>query len=180
MPHDSPTLYLIRHGEKPPKEDDGDDSPGLSAQGIDRAEGLVQVFGRSSKYDIGYVIAQRPKSDNRQTRPFLTVQPLVKSLQEYNVAFNSLIDRDHVDKVAEAVHDYTKGKGKYVGEGNVLICWEHDALEKIAKALGVEDVPEYPGNRFDLIWTIKPPYNKIDSITSENVPGLDDHSATPA
>ncbi|KIW34752.1 uncharacterized protein PV07_01510 [Cladophialophora immunda] len=180
MPHDSPILYLIRHGEKPPKEADGDDSPGLATQGIERAQGLVQVFGRSSPYDIGYIIAQKPKSDNRQTRPFLTVQPLAESLQPYNVPFNYLIDRDHVDKVADAVHDYIKGKGEFVGEGNVLICWEHETLEKIAKALGVEDVPDYPGKRFDIIWTIKAPYKKIDSITSENVPGLDDHSENPS
>ncbi|KIY02139.1 uncharacterized protein Z520_02277 [Fonsecaea multimorphosa CBS 102226] len=177
--HDTPILYLIRHGEKPPKEADGEDSPGLSAQGISRAQGLVQVFGHDSPYDIGYIIAQKPKTDGKETRPFLTVQPLAESLKQYNVPFNSHIERDHVDKVADAVHKYIKGEGDYVGKGNVLICWEHQTLEKIAKAIGVEDAPEYPGDRFDLIWTIKAPYNKIDSITSENVPGLDDHSGTP-
>lgn len=51
-----PTVYLIRHGEKP---DDG--STGLSAQGEDRAQCLRQVFGASSGYNIGYIMAMTPK-----------------------------------------------------------------------------------------------------------------------
>lgn len=51
-----PTVYLIRHGEKP---DSGD---GLSAQGMQRAQCLRTVFGASSSYDIGYIMAETPKS----------------------------------------------------------------------------------------------------------------------
>ncbi len=51
-----PTVYFIRHGEKP---SDGD---GLSAQGMQRAQCLRNVFGASSGYDIGYIMAQTPKS----------------------------------------------------------------------------------------------------------------------
>lgn len=52
----SPTVYLIRHGEKP---DDGGN--GLSAQGVQRAQCLRSVFGKDSKYNIGYIMAQTPK-----------------------------------------------------------------------------------------------------------------------
>lgn len=80
----------------------------------------------------------------------------------------------------------------YQGPGNVLICWEHHALGKIIKDIGVKkyskNVPEalqnevdgkieYPDDRFDIIWTIKKPYDKIDSVTSEDVKGLDDAHA---
>lgn len=51
-----PTLYMIRHGEKP---DDG--SVGLSPEGEQRAQCLRTVFGSSSQYNIGYVIAQEYK-----------------------------------------------------------------------------------------------------------------------
>lgn len=51
------TVYLIRHGEKP--ADDGD---GLSAQGLERAQCLRNVFGASSGYNIDYIIAEQPKS----------------------------------------------------------------------------------------------------------------------
>ncbi|EXJ62187.1 hypothetical protein A1O7_02620 [Cladophialophora yegresii CBS 114405] len=176
MPDKSPTLYLIRHGEKPPKQPDGEDGPGLSQQGVDRAQAMVEVFGRNSPYNIGYIIAQKPKKHGKRDRPYLTVKPLAESLEQFGVPFDFTIERDHVDKVKDAVHDYIKGKGSG-GEGNVLICWEHDTLEKIAGVLGVDKVPDYPGKRFDLIWTIEPPYEKINSYTSEHVQGLDDEYA---
>ena len=52
-----PTVYLIRHGEKP-----GNGSNGLSAAGLERAQCLKNVFGPSSSYDIGYIMAEEPKS----------------------------------------------------------------------------------------------------------------------
>lgn len=53
-----PTVYFIRHGEKP----DDDDETGLSAQGEERAQCLRTVFGASSSYNIGHIMAQTPKS----------------------------------------------------------------------------------------------------------------------
>lgn len=50
------TLYLIRHGEKP------DSGNGLSAQGMQRAQCLRNVFGASSSYGIGHIMAQTPQS----------------------------------------------------------------------------------------------------------------------
>lgn len=51
------TVYLIRHGEKP-----ADGSNGLSAQGEQRAQCVKNVFGSSSNYNIGYIIAEQPKN----------------------------------------------------------------------------------------------------------------------
>lgn len=51
-----PTVYLIRHGEKP-----SDGGNGLSAQGLERAQCLRNVFGSASSYNIGYIMAQTPK-----------------------------------------------------------------------------------------------------------------------
>lgn len=51
-----PTIYLIRHGEKP--KDGGN---GLSAEGLKRAQCLRQVFGADSEYNIGFIMAQKPK-----------------------------------------------------------------------------------------------------------------------
>jgi 16S rRNA G966 N2-methylase RsmD len=61
----------------------------------------------------------------------------------------------------------------YKGSGNILICWEHDALHDIVKKLGNDNAPDYPGDHFDLIWTDPPKYKKISDVTSENCPGLD-------
>ena len=52
---------MIRHAEKPPKNAKGEDPPGLSAEGITRAEALVQTFGMDSKYNIDFIIVEHPK-----------------------------------------------------------------------------------------------------------------------
>lgn len=52
----TPTVYFIRHGEKP----DDDDENGLSAQGEQRAQCLRTVFGAASAYNIGHIMAQTP------------------------------------------------------------------------------------------------------------------------
>lgn len=52
-----PIVYMIRHGEKP-----SDGSDGLSAEGEERAQCLTTVFGPSSSYNIGYILAEQPKS----------------------------------------------------------------------------------------------------------------------
>ncbi|KAJ9616804.1 hypothetical protein H2200_000523 [Cladophialophora chaetospira] len=162
----APTLYLIRHGEKD-KLPNGEDAVGLNARGQNRADALVQVFGRNSPYNIGYIIAQKEKKHGKEDRPYLTAKPLADSLEQYGVQFNHTIDRDDYDEVKAAVDGYR-------GDGNVLICWEHQALEKVAVALGVQPEPNYPGTRFDIIWTVKPPYTEIEQpVGSEQVPGLD-------
>lgn len=55
--HHKPTVYLIRHGEKPADKKDH----GLSMDGEIRAQCLRHVFGERSGYNIGYILAPRPK-----------------------------------------------------------------------------------------------------------------------
>ncbi|KAH6885932.1 hypothetical protein B0T10DRAFT_563913 [Thelonectria olida] len=152
-----PTVYLIRHGEKP------DDGNGLSVQGEMRAECLRNVFGSSSKYNIGHIMAQAYKSSGKRQRPYLTVLPLAGDL---DLTVDTSCDRDDNDCVVDVVEGYD-------GNGNILICWEHDELNNIAEALGADDVDNYPDDRYDIIWTDPYPYSDITSETSENCPGLD-------
>ncbi|GMG08848.1 unnamed protein product [Aspergillus oryzae] len=141
----SPTVYLIRHGEKP---DDGGN--GLSAQGVQRAQCLRSVFGKTA-------------TGGKRTRPYETVLPLAEDL---GLTVDTSCDRDDPKCVKKAVE-------KYKGDGNILICWQHEALTDIVKKLGAKDAPEYPNDRFDLIWTDPSPYTKITETTSEQCPGLD-------
>jgi len=165
----SPTVYLIRHGEKPPKLPNGEDPDGLSVQGIERSKALVQVFGRQSPYNIGYIVAQHPKDDGKEDRPYLTIKPLAETLKP-EVDFNHKVHRDDAAGVAQAVQAFH-------GPGNVLVCWEHHRLQAIAQAIGAQDAPVYPEDRFDVIWTVEPPYDHISNVTSEHCPGLDDQHA---
>lgn len=89
--------------------------------------------------------------------------PLANSL---NLTINDSISKTDAAGVAAAVKAYN-------GTGNVLVCWEHHELTDIAEAIGVENAPEYPDDRFDIIWTVESPYTEIDSVTSEDVMGLD-------
>jgi hypothetical protein len=110
--------------------------------------------------------------DGDRSRPVDTVKPLSKAL---GIKIDSKVQRNDVKGAAKAAEAYK-------GPGNVLICWEHGELAKIANALGVTGYAagtgwtgsvKYPDDRFDLIWTLKAPYNTIDSVTSEGVDGLD-------
>jgi len=163
-----PIIYLIRHGEKPPKEADGKDADGLSTQGLERAQYLVQVFSKNSKYNIQYILAEKPKKDGSRGRPSETIEPLAASL---GLEPDLSISRDDVKGAADAAKAYP-------GPGNVLVCWEHGQLAKIAEALGVKGQVEYPGDRFDLIWKVEKPYKEIESTTSEDTP-LDAGLPTP-
>ncbi|KAL1891992.1 hypothetical protein Sste5346_007336 [Sporothrix stenoceras] len=152
-----PTVYLIRHGEKP------DDGNGLSAAGLQRAQCLRTVFGASSSYNIGYIMVMTPKSDGKRQRPLDTVQPLATDL---GLTVDTSCDRDDESCVKDVVDGYS-------GSGNILLCWEHDELTNIAEKLGADNVEDYPDDSFNLIWTQPYDYSKITSITSENCPGLD-------
>ncbi|KAL4755865.1 uncharacterized protein BDW70DRAFT_154625 [Aspergillus foveolatus] len=118
-----------------------------SGTGEDRAECLRQVFGASSGYNIGYIMSMTPK-DN------------------LGLYVDTSCDCDDPECVKNAVDNYD-------GDGDILICCEHDALTDIVEELGDDDVPEYPDDRYDSIWTHPSPYNEITAETSEQCPGLD-------
>lgn len=154
-----PTVYLIRHGEKPT-----DGGAGLSPEGEQRALCLTSVFGPDSDYDIGYIIAEEyeagtsdfslsfffflphrspflihwlySKTDGSRDRPYLTVLPLA---DELNLTINDSCSKKDATCVADLVTNYT-------GSGNVLICWEHKQPNNIAEALGASSVSNYPSD----------------------------------
>ncbi|KAF8862997.1 hypothetical protein BDZ45DRAFT_146727 [Acephala macrosclerotiorum] len=165
-------IYLIRHGEKPPKLPNGEDANGLSAEGVERAQGLRKVFGKDSVYDIQHIIAEHPKKDGSRDRPYETIKPLAGDL---GIKVDKSIDRDDVKAAAEAAKSYA-------GPGNVLVCWEHGELAKIVEELlkdgtGTKEKVTYPSDRFDIIWAVRKPYKVLEWVGSEDVPVLDDGAA---
>ncbi|CAK7269596.1 hypothetical protein SEPCBS119000_003651 [Sporothrix epigloea] len=152
-----PTVYMIRHGEKP------DEGNGLDTEGLKRAKCLRTLFGASGKYNIGYVMAQQPKSNGKRRRPLDTVKPLARDL---GLKVDTSCDRDDMDCVVKIITGYK-------GPGNILLCWEHERLTDIATALGVKNPPTYPWDSFDLIWTLPYRYKAVTRIKSEKCPKLD-------
>ncbi|KAJ5618617.1 phosphoglycerate mutase family protein [Penicillium herquei] len=153
-----PIVYLIRHGEKPSNGSDG-----LSAQGLERAQCLKNVFGPDSGYDIGYIMAETPKSDGKRQRPYDTVEPLA---EELGLTVDTSCSKTDYSCVADVVDNYS-------GSGNILICWEHKGLSEIVEELGDDDAPTYPDDDYNWIWTDPSPYTNVTAWTNEDCPGLD-------
>ncbi|PWN97769.1 hypothetical protein FA09DRAFT_346264, partial [Tilletiopsis washingtonensis] len=131
-------VFLIRHGEKPAD----DSTTGLSSKGMSRAQCLRNVFTKANGYDIGYIITQDYKKSGARNRPYQTVLPLS---QDLGLKIDHSCDRDDTDCATSSIKKFASSSGK-----DVLLCWEHDALSDISKALG--DEFDYPSSHFDLIY----------------------------
>ncbi|CAI7580846.1 unnamed protein product [Penicillium glandicola] len=154
-----PTVYMIRHGEKPQNPDDH----GLTSDGVKRAQCLRRVFGQDSQYNIGHIMAPRVRWDGAHGRAFETVLPLANDL---GLTVDTHCKRKKVECVAKAIRSYD-------GPGNILIAWRHSNMGGIEEELGALEPIEYPDERFDLIWTDPWPYGNVTSIKSEGCLGLD-------
>ncbi|RYP61873.1 hypothetical protein DL769_007526 [Monosporascus sp. CRB-8-3] len=100
-----PTVYRVRHGEKP------EDGKGVNEEGEQRAQCLKTVFGTGSEYDITHIMAQTPKSNGKRKWPYDTVKPLADDL---GLTMNISCDRNDSKCVAGFVNSYT-------ADGNILI-----------------------------------------------------------
>ncbi|KAK0537313.1 hypothetical protein OC842_001683 [Tilletia horrida] len=186
-------IYLIRHGEKT-----SDDSVGLSTQGQQRAQCLRNVFGRSSTYRIGKIFAQAspmevlrgslsgPPVGARTTPSFhllrtsasQSTQAAVRTPERQSSdsrarfelmtgqSSHFLSDRDDIDCVHDKIHAFADKSSL-----DILVCWEHDALEDIGKAIGQGF--SYPSSHFDLIFHEHKGSLTSNSPYSEKCPGLD-------
>jgi hypothetical protein len=108
---------LIRHGEKT-----SDDSVGLSSQGMQRAQCLRNVFGKSSSYSIGLIMAQQYDSDGSRIRPYQTVKPLADDL---GLTVDVSCDRDDRQCVGDRVKAFSKTSSK--GE-----LWSRTSAKRLA------------------------------------------------
>ncbi|RWA04791.1 hypothetical protein EKO27_g10316 [Xylaria grammica] len=162
-----PTVYLIRHGEKPADGGIGAERGGRAARRVpaDRVRGRLRVQHRmlilKKKKKRNKKLTLR--ADGKRERPYLTVKPLADDL---GLTVDTSCDRDDEKCVKDAVDDYD-------GDGNILICWEHSQLNNLSEELGAMDVDNYPDDSYDLIWTQPYDYNEITAVTSESCPGLD-------
>lgn len=157
--HARPTIYLIRHGEK-----DHHQLVGLNDNGRIRAHCLTHVFGPNSPYKIGYILAPAPEPEGIHDRSFRTVTPLATAL---NLTVDTSCGQYEPECAAEMVKAYT-------GPGNILVCWQHGALKIIMEELGGQDIPSYPDDRNDLMWTASRDWTGLLDVQSECCPELDD------
>lgn len=152
-------IWIIRHGEKPGDGIEGIDRSGrvnkhsLTTRGWQRAGALGMVFTRPPK--PGLPPLSTPDSllcptygSHRRTRihrPYQTLTGLAGTTgQSIETPFSTGQEKKLGDTVLSAF------------SGTVLICWEHEHIPAIARALPTTPgtaLPEaWPADRYDLIW----------------------------
>lgn len=155
-------VILIRHGEKPvPHGPQGfthegrPDPHSLIAAGWQRAGALIRFFNPSGDGPApsglprpSHVMAARhdPAKDSDTRRPKQTVHGLARSLGV------PLDDRFAKGQEAALAADLQ------TRDGCVLVCWAHELIADILTAMGLPraDIPAWPEDRFDLVWTLTP------------------------
>jgi broad specificity phosphatase PhoE len=129
------TIYLIRHGEKPSDPS----NKNLSSRGHERAEALAAKHGKLfGPFD--YLFAARESSSSN--RPLETITPLATVL---GLDIDDSIEaKDYSDLTDRLLED-----NRYERQ-SVLICWHHEDIPSMAKALRAKHAPsEWPGSVFD-------------------------------
>ncbi|CAH0051819.1 unnamed protein product [Clonostachys solani] len=153
-------IFMIPHGEMTTNG-----THRLSEDGLARAECLRELFGPGSEYHIGLIVA--PQHIWRLARVeklgYDTVAPLAKDLE---VNIRASCPRKIYGCVLDAIDHW-------VGDGNVLICWEPKLLGKLSRLIGVRRLEVYPTFRHDIIWELTQSRNYIKERTLQKCPGLD-------
>jgi len=188
-------VMIIRHGEKPTikhqppfgvTQDGEQDWESLTVRGWLRAAGLGRLFNpganqfpngaldrptsiyASAPRDPGVALAQ--DDDSKSKRPWQTITPLA---QELNVT--PILDFGKGREAALA-------KAVLAQNGIILISWQHEAIGEIARNIvaGAEPrgtiPPQWPGDRFDIVWVFDPPVKgkkrwKFTQVPQRLLPG---------
>lgn len=171
-------VMIIRHGEKPlVKHDppfgvtaDGEqDWESLTVRGWLRASGLALLFtapqdGSATGTGLAtpsLIYASKPREPgvalpaeetaSKSKRPLQTITPLAAKL---GLTPDLSFGKGDEDALAAEVLRQSR---------TVLICWQHEAIYDIARAITAAGPPKaalpvkWPGERFDVIWILDPP-----------------------
>jgi hypothetical protein len=142
---------LIRHAEKPDgtvrgvDPGGGRDAGSLIPRGWQRAGALCRLFSDppNSIAKPTAIYTVQPKTFGGSSRPSQTVSALAAKIGVRLKSVGLNATEDLVRKIMEET-------------GDVLVCWEHKRIPKIAAAiLEHEEVPKWSGSRFDMIWILR-------------------------
>jgi broad specificity phosphatase PhoE len=147
LPH---RIFIIRHAEKP----EAGDGPYLSEKGRLRAAALP----RYAFPTLAGIFAA--KTSPESARPVETVRPLA-------AAKGLSVNAEVKDKeFSRLVDDVLSGR---LAGNDLLICWHHDEIPHLAKALGVNLTRSYKWHDvYDRIWVVT--YLKDGTPTFEDRP----------
>ncbi|MBD2655152.1 flagellar basal body-associated protein FliL [Synechocystis sp. FACHB-383] len=136
------TIVLIRHAEK------AKSGHGLSPAGHDRANAYVQYLQNFTTLE-GTVIQWdhifASKKTDESHRPVLTVTPL-------SAALGIPIHQHYADEdFAKLAKHIREKREDYAGQ-NILICWHHGTILKLAAALGASPGTLSPNSAWPSRW----------------------------
>ena len=137
-------IILIRHGEKPSDPL----LPNLSQGGYERSGALSYFFSLDPLVlDFGFPAAMFA------TKPFsLThreIETLAPTAQKFGLPIHAPFFFSETDQISELILNDQKLEGR-----SVLICWEHHVIPDLVLALRGPATPDYPDNRFDLVYKL--------------------------
>jgi hypothetical protein len=151
-------IILLRHAEKPADES----RVHLSELGQARARALVGFFTNAPVLLTNGATAAlfAPKFTRRghSIRPYETLEPLGNCLRLPVQMPHGPAD---YAKLAKSILADPGLDGK-----TVVICWTHDGLADLAKALGVKPKPaRWKGNVYDRVWIVT--YNDHHALLTD-------------
>lgn len=140
-------IILIRHAEEPSDSS----NPHLSKTGEARADHLVEFMTHDpAMIRLGTpvaIYATETTNDDNGQRTQETVAPLAKVL---NLDVKTPFHAKDFDKLATKVLSDHALDGK-----TVVICWNHEYLPQLARALGATDAPsKWKGKVYDQVFVI--------------------------
>jgi hypothetical protein len=141
-------VLVIRHAEKP---ENGND---LSPEGVERANAYVHYFESfqvdSKPLKLDALFAAR--DSKHSNRPRLTLEPLSRAL---NIPPDCTFKQKEPEALARELESRPHGR-------NILICWHHEQIPDLLRALGADPdalLPEgrWPGHVYG--WVIELRYD---------------------
>ena len=140
-------VILLRHAEKPPDES----NVHLSERGESRAHALVTFLTTKpacvTNGSPAALFVPKFTSRGHSRRPYTTLEPLAEHLK---LSIQTPYGPSDYAALAKHVLSDPGLDGK-----TVIVCWIHDYLPALAKALGVKPEPaRWKGSVYDRVWVI--------------------------
>ncbi len=130
MPENT-TIVLIRHAEKPSTAED----VGLAVAGQERAQAYSIYFQNypSDQTPLKFRYLFASTDSNNSDRPRLTITPFSLAA---GIPINTSYSNSQHKELADSI--LTPAQPGQYDNCNILICWHHGEILKLAKNLGVD------------------------------------------
>jgi len=158
-------IVILRHAEKPAD----DKNAHLSSRGVDRAIELAKLLPAlpaiTNHAGSIVLIAPHPTTHAHGLRCLETLEPTARRL---HLAPETRYAASDWRRLARELLTSPAYDGK-----TVVVCWVHDDIPALAKALGVKNVPSWSGKTFDRLWFVSYArgHAKLDDQPQHLLPG---------